>query len=322
MSDRNDDKPRVIFFGTPQFAVPCLEVLSEVSNVVLVISQPDRPSGRGLKLTAPPVKALAERLQVPVIQPTKIRTVEFVETLKEVNPDLGVVAAYGRILPLSVLESPRLGCINIHASLLPKYRGAAPVQWSIVNGEEETGVCIMQVDEGMDTGPVLAVRATNIGPDETSGELSERLSRLGADLLREKFLYILRGDLTANPQAHDRATAAPLLRKEDGVVNWNTSARQVHNFVRGMNPWPGAFTWLNDKRVTLYKTRVLNDDENHQEPGGVLRSDDLGIHVACRQGVLVIEELQIEGKRRMPTSQFLAGHRLESQARFSTKFVI
>ncbi|MBN1655415.1 MAG: methionyl-tRNA formyltransferase [Deltaproteobacteria bacterium] len=317
MNRRVPAKPRVVFFGTPEFSVPCLKFLSEISHLILVISQPDRPSGRGLKLTPPAIKRTAEQLGIPVIQPVSVRTTEFVRTLREAKPDLGVVVAYGRILPLAVLEAPRLGCVNLHASLLPKYRGAAPIQWSIINGEAETGVSLMRMDEGMDSGPVLAAVKTPIDPDENAAELSERLARMGGELLRDRFLSLMQGELQSVEQARETVSYAPMLRKSDGKIVWDRSARATHDFVRGMNPWPGAFSWLGGKRITLHRTSVTADEGNLREPGAILHSDDRGIEVACGSGAILIEEVQVEGKRRMSVEQFLTGNRISMNARFS-----
>lgn len=311
-------RARAIFFGTPEFAVPSLLALHEVADVALVVCQPDRRSGRGLKLTAPPVKRTALSLGLEVIQPTKVRTRAFADRLGQVGADLGVVVAYGRILPERVLAVPRLGCVNVHASLLPKLRGAAPVQWAIVNGDSETGVCLMQMDAGMDTGPELARSTTPIGPDETGGELGERLAQLGADLLRTQLPQLLAGELPPCPQDHTQATLAPMLEKEHGAVRWDQRAQQVHDLVRGMSPWPGSYTALEGKRVKLHRTRVLSPTGQHGPPGTVVRADRHGIEVACGQGVVVIEELQLEGKRRVTAEQFCAGQRLSAQACFAT----
>jgi methionyl-tRNA formyltransferase len=317
MDTIKSDKPRVVFFGTPEFALPCLEALCEISETALVVSQPDRRSGRGLKLTPPPVRLLAERLRIPVIQPDSVRTAEFPETLRAIKPDLGVVVAFGRILTRATLESPRLGCVNIHASLLPKYRGAAPIQWAIVNGELETGVSLMQMDEGMDTGPVLAVAKTRIEPDATADSLSEKLARLGAELLRDRFLSLIRGELLPVPQDHASATYAPVLRKQDGAITWQKAAKEIHDFVRGMSPWPGAFTWLDDKRIAIHRMRISAEEGAFRRPGSILSADDRGIEVACGRGAVLIEELQVEGRRRMRVDQFLTGYRLATNTRFS-----
>jgi methionyl-tRNA formyltransferase len=228
-----------------------------------------------------------------------------------------VVVAYGLILPEVVLDIPALGCVNLHASLLPRWRGAAPIQRAIEAGDEETGVCLMQMDEGMDTGPLLAVSRTSIGENETAGELSTRLSEQGAELLRERLAELLRGELEPRPQAHQQATAAPALRKEEGLVDWNRPARQVHNLVRGFAPRPGAFSWLSGRRVKLHRTRVADASGAYGEPGGVVDTGDRTIRVACAPGLLGIEELQMEGKRRMTAGKLLSGCRLSTGDRFA-----
>jgi methionyl-tRNA formyltransferase len=309
---------RAIFFGTPELAATCLEAVCEVAEVVLVVTQPDRPSGRGMKLTPPPVKLLAEQRGIEVIQPRKVRTPEFAERLAAQRADVAVVVAYGRILPPAVLAAPSLGCVNVHASLLPKLRGAAPIQWAILSGETRTGVCLMQMDEGLDTGPVLACKSLEIGPEETAGELSERLARLGAELLREELPRFLRGELEPKPQDRAGATLAPILTKDHGQVDWHRSARELHDLVRGAHPWPGAFAFLGGQRVKLHRTHVLVPHGHHGEPGAIVRADRHGVEVACGAGVLVLDELQPEGKRRMSAEQFCAGARLQQGARFAT----
>lgn len=303
-------KPRALFFGTPEFAVPALQALHEIAEVSLVVTQPDRPKGRGMKLAAPPVKELALKLGLPVLQPTKVRTPELAAELRAHNAELALVIAYGRILPKAVLEAPRLGCVNVHASLLPKLRGAAPIQWALVRGERETGVCLMQMDEGLDTGPVLACERLEIGPNETAAELSPRLSALGAQLVREQVPRFVRGELHATPQDHARATLAPLLSKDDGAMDWSRPARELHNLVRGLSPWPGAFTWLSGTRLKVLSTRVHDEQGSHGEPGTLLELTRDGIVVACGQGSLRLVELQLEGAKRLKAADFSAGQRL------------
>jgi methionyl-tRNA formyltransferase len=312
-------KPRAIFFGTPEFAVPCLHALHEIADVVQVITQPDRPAGRGMKLTPPPVRVAAEALGLRVHQPTKVRTAEFAAGLRALGADLALVIAYGRILPAAVLSAPRLGCVNVHASLLPGLRGAAPIQWAIVRGEQRTGVCLMQMDEGMDTGPVLACRALDIGPEETAGELAPRLSQLGADLVRAELPRFLRGELVARAQDHARATLAPILTKEQGRVDFRRSATEVHDLVRGLHPWPAAYAFLDGQRLKLHRVRVSAAHGEHGAPGQIVRADRHAIEVACGAGVVAIEELQPEGKRRMSVADFCAGSRLQPGARFATE---
>jgi methionyl-tRNA formyltransferase len=308
-------RPRALFFGTPEFAVPTLTALAEIAQVVTVVTQPDRPKGRGMKLAPPPVKQLAERLGIPVLQPSKVRTPEFAASLRELEVDLALVVAYGRILPPAVLSAPRLGCFNVHASLLPKLRGAAPIQWAIVRGERETGVCLMQMDEGMDTGPVLARASVAIDADETAAELSPRLANLGAELVRRELPRVLDGELRSVPQDHAHATLAPLLHKEDGEVDWSQPARAVHDLVRGFSPWPSAHTSLDGVRLKLHRTRVLDERIEHDVPGQILSTQRDGIAVACGQGSLAVLELQLDAGRRLSAAEFLVGHRVPAAAR-------
>lgn len=293
--------------GTPAFAVPCLQALLEVADVPLVVTQPDRPQGRGMALAKPPVKVLAEARGLRVIQPEKARDGQLRDALLAESLDVAVVVAYGKILPPEVLAAPRLGCLNVHASLLPRYRGAAPIQWAIVRGETETGVCLMQMDAGMDTGPVLARRSLSIGPDETAGELFERLAPLGAQLLGDSLLPFARGELTQVPQCADDATSAPMIRKVDGALDFSQSAQSVHDRVRGLSPWPGAFTAHGGRRIKVHRTRVERDRGACGPPGSVISAGQDGVVVACGQGQVRLEELQAEGKKRMPAAQFLAG---------------
>jgi len=299
---------RAIFFGSPDFAVPCLDALHEVAEIVTVVTQPDRPKGRGLALAPPPVKVRATELGLPVLQPTKIRPPAFAAQLAALGADVGVVVAYGRILPRAVLDAPRLGCVNIHASLLPRWRGAAPIHWAIVHGDAETGVCLMQVDEGLDSGPVLAVEGTPIGPEETAGELFERLARLGAELLRRELPRYVGGELVPQPQAETEATYAKMLEKTDGRVDFARSAREVHDRVRGMSPWPGAYADLGGSRVKLHRTHVVEPEGTVAPSGTVVAADDAGIRVACGRGVVAIDELQESGRKRLAAGPYLAGH--------------
>lgn len=310
--------PRALFFGTPEFAVPALAALAEIAQVVTVVTQPDRPKGRGMKLAPPPVKQLAQRLGIAVLQPSKVRTPEFAASLRELDAEFALVVAYGRILPAGVLSVPRLGCLNVHASLLPKLRGAAPIQWAIVRGERETGVCLMQMDEGMDTGAVFARSALAIGEDETAAELSARLAELGAQLVRRQLPRVCAGELSAIPQDHVAATLAPLLRKEDGEVDWSKPARALHDLVRGFSPWPSATTSLDAVRLKLHRTRVLDEQTRHTRPGQILDGQRDGIAVACGEGSLALLELQLDGGRRLSAAEFLAGHRVRDGARLGT----
>ena len=308
---------RTIFFGSPDFAVPCLEALHDISEVAVVVSQPDRPAGRGLAMRPPAVKKRALELGLEVWQPTKVRTAEFAERLRALEADVAVVVAYGRIVPRAVLDAPAAGCVNVHASLLPRWRGAAPIQWSIVHGDEETGVTLMQMDEGMDTGPILATASTLIAPDDDAATLSERLSKMGAELLREQLPRYVAGDLTPQPQEEGAATMAPLLKKDHGRIDWNKSARAVHNQIRGMNPWPGAHTVLGERRIKVHRALASTLDPEGAAPGQVIALDREGILVACTEGTLEIQELQESGRKRVDARSFASGRGVSVGDRFS-----
>jgi len=301
--------PRAVFFGTPSFAVPCLAALADVAEVVAVVCQPDKPVGRGNVVTAPPVKRWAEERGIPVQQPVKLRDGTFAAWLREVSPDLAVVVAYGRILPADVLTIPRFGCVNVHASVLPRHRGAAPINWAILAGDDATGVTLMQMDEGLDTGPMLAVRHTPIELDETAIDVSQRLQALGAELIREELPRLVAGALVATPQDDARATLAPLLTKEMARIDWRQTARQVHDRVRGLQPWPGASTNLGARRLIVGSTRL--DDPPAVlggAPGEIVAVTRDRLWVATAGGLVAITELQLEGKKRMGVREFLGGH--------------
>ena len=308
---------RTIFFGSPDFAVPCLEALHDISEIAVVVSQPDRPAGRGLAMRPPAVKKRALELGLEVWQPTKVRTAEFAEQLRALETDVAVVVAYGRIVPRAVLDAPTAGCVNVHASLLPRWRGAAPIQWSIVHGDEETGVTLMQMNEGMDTGPILATASTPIAPDDDAATLSERLSKMGAELLREQLPRYVAGDLTPQPQEEGAATIAPLLKKDHGRIDWNKSARAVHNQIRGMNPWPGAHTVLGERRIKVHRALASTLDPEGAVPGQVIALDREGILVACTEGTLEIQELQESGRKRVDARSFASGRGVSVGDRFS-----
>jgi methionyl-tRNA formyltransferase len=301
---------RALFFGTPEFAVPSLTALREVSEVVGVVCQPDRPAGRGLAMAPPPVKAHALSLGIPVVQPTKLRTGDFAEWVREQRADLGLVVAYGRILPEPVLLATRLGFVNVHASLLPKYRGAAPIAWAIANGETETGITLMLLDAGMDTGDMLAVAKTPIGPDETQGELSARLSVLGAEVVRAKLLLFAKGELARTPQDGAGATIAPMLEKKDGAINFREPAKRIHDRVRGMNPRPGAFAHLRGKPIKIHATARLDVPGAASPPGTVVLADKSRVVVACGprgEERILITRVQLEGKRAVSAGEWVGG---------------
>ena len=296
--------------GTPSFAVPCLErLLKSDDEVVAVFTQPDKKVGRKQTLTPPPVKELAQNGGIPVYQPTSLRNDEAVERVALLRPDLIVVVAYGKILPKAILELPPLGCVNVHGSLLPKYRGAAPIQWSVINGEAVTGVTTMYMDEGLDTGDIILKSETPVGRDETSGELFERLSLMGADLLVETIEKIKLGCAPREKQNDAEATYAPMLDKSLSNINWGESAEKIHNLVRGLNPWPVAATTLEGKTLKIYKT-CLFEPREWTQPGQIISVNPFV--VGCGGGtVLEILEVQMESKKRMSAEDFCRGCKLE-----------
>lgn len=295
----------IVFFGTPQFAVPALEaLLASRHQVALVVTQPDRPRGRGQKVTDSPVKAAARAHGVPVFQPDRLRDPDVAETLRRHAPDLGVVAAYGKLIPADLLRLPRLGMINVHASLLPKYRGAAPVHRAVINGEVETGVTIMQVVEALDAGDMLARSVRAIGPDDTSDEIEKALADDGARLLLDVIDRMESSAIQAAPQDASASTYATRLTKAEGQIDWTLSAEQIHNRVRGLYPWPHAYSYLDGARLIVLRTRVLAGDGT---PGTIVDVTPDSIVVATGRGRIAIVELQPEGRRPMPTRDFLAG---------------
>jgi len=295
---------RVVFMGSPDFAVPCLRALAATHEVALVVSQPDKPAGRGAQLAAPAVKTAALELGIPVIQPRSARTGDLRDALATSGAELAVVVAYGKILPRAVLDALPRGCINVHASILPNYRGAAPVQWAVIHGEAETGVAIMQLDEGMDTGPVILERRVAIDPDETSGELLARLAPIGAAALLEAIERIASGRAEPVPQDHAAATHAPMLAKGDGAIDFAQPAAAVAARIRGVDPWPGAQATLRGQSVKLFRARA---ESGTGAPGSVLAIDAAGLHVGCGDGAVVIREIQAPGRKRMTVAQFAGG---------------
>lgn len=302
---------KIVFMGTPEFAVPSLNaLLSSKKDVAAVVTQPDKPSGRGKKLTPPPVKVQALKAGLTVLQPERIKDEAFVNALREINPDVIVVAAYGRILPKDIIQLPRYGCINVHASLLPRYRGAAPINWAIINGEKETGITIMQMDEGLDTGGILLQKGIEITKEDTAGTLTEKLSGLGAGLLIEGLNAIEKGEIKAIPQDNSKASYAPMLKKEDGQIDWTKGAEDIYNMVHGMDPWPGAFTYYKGELWKAWKVRHGNTGKGR--PGEILAADRDRIDVASKDSVISIIEIQPANKKRMPVSEFLRGHKVEA----------
>jgi len=305
---------RIIFFGTPDFAVPTLRALQESSEkVVTAVTQPDRAKGRGHKLSQPPVKEYALSKGIPVLQPSTIRSSEFFNTLCALRPDMIVVVAYGRVIPPQILSLPLQGCINVHASLLPKYRGAAPIQWAIVQGETETGVTTMLMDEGLDTGDILLVEKTEIPVEDNALTLGTRLSEKGARLLIETIRGIESGTVKPTPQSGE-PTYAPIIKKDDGRIDWSLSAPEIFNLVRGMCPWPGAFSDLRGERITIIKTMVI-DHAAEGVPGRITIAGN-EMHVTTGRGVLSILEVKPEGKKIMTGAAFAHGRHLKEGMAF------
>jgi methionyl-tRNA formyltransferase len=299
---------RAVFMGTPEFALPSLAATDELCDLVAVVAQPDRKQGRGQRSAPPPTASWAVEHGVKLLQPEKIRGPEFQEALAALAPEIIVVAAYGKILPRALLELPRLGCVNVHASLLPRYRGAAPIQWAIARGERETGITLMQMEEGLDSGPILLQRACPILSSDTGESLAKRLSLLGGELLAEGLPKLERGELRAVPQEASQATLAPMLKREDARLDWRLPAQELHDRIRAFQPWPGASCTLPDG--TGLKISASAVAEGAGPPGTILVADRSGLTVASGAGALRLTEVQPEGRRRMPAADFLAGHPL------------
>lgn len=304
-----------VFFGTPRFSVPSLRALHEIAEVRLVVSRPDRASGRGRKVRPTPVKAAAKELGLPVYQPDSLKPPEASARLEEAGAHFFFTIAYGKIIPEHVLHIPPKGCLNMHASLLPKYRGSAPVQWAVINGERETGLTLMLMDAGMDTGPMLETTRIEILPGETAGELEERMSGLAARLVREAIPRYLEGKIRPAPQDDAEATYAPMLKKEDGLVDWHEPAARVVSRVLGTSPWPGAYTYAAGRRIKILGAEERGEPSGPlaaSPPGSIFCEDDR-LLVRCGEGAVEITELQAEGKKAMGASSFLCGCELPEQ---------
>ena len=311
---------RVVFMGTPDFAVPTLQQLvnSEFS-VVGVVCQPDRPSGRGKKIRFGPVKTLALAQNLPVVQPEKMKDPTLLDTLRSWNPAVIVVAAFGRILPQVILDLSPKGCLNVHGSLLPKYRGAAPIQWAVINGETETGVTIMVMDAGMDTGAILEQAAVPIAPEDTAGDVASRMAEVGGVLLVSTLQKWMKETVVAQPQNESEATLAPMLTKEDGLLDWSQSPKTLADRIRGLSPWPGGYTFMEGERWGIWKVQVeehegdsaLPSKDNNNAPGTIMGVTKQGIQVQTGHGVLHLIEIQPANKKRMAVADYVAGHRIE-----------
>lgn len=301
---------RIVFMGTPDFAAEALEaVIAAGYEVAAVVTQPDRQKGRGKSIAMSPVKECALRHGIDVLQPVRLRQPEAIEELRAYPADLFIVAAFGQILPKEVLDMPRLGCVNIHASLLPAYRGAAPIQWAILDGLKETGVTIMKMDVGLDTGDILMSEKIVIADDDTGESLFNRLSRLGAQAIVKAIPLIEQGKLKPVKQDDSKSSYAKMLTKEMGEIDWNKDAVILERYVRGLNSWPGAYTYKDGKQLKIWKADVV--EGQYKDPGTIIEADKKGLVVACKCGALRITELQLEGKKRMETSAFLLGYKMD-----------
>jgi len=318
-------KKRIVFLGTPDFAATVLKQLYLAGyEIAACVTQPDKPVGRHMTMTPPAAKVVAFSLGIPVYQPTSLRTEDFLKQMQDWEPDLVITAAYGKILPSAVLDVPHIGCINVHASLLPRYRGAAPVQWSIMNGDLMTGITIMKMDAGMDTGDILCQRECPIHPDETTNELMERLADIGAGLLVEMLVPYIKGEIASIPQDSSLATFCPPIRKEQGLINWSDTAASIHNKIRALTGWPGAYTYLDGARFKVYGSiipenvngilTVYEEDYEKPLPGTIIRGAKSGIYVACGAGCIVLTSVQPQSCRLMHTRE--CGHNYRPGTRF------
>jgi len=310
---------KILFMGTPDFAKESLEAVYNAGYEILgVVTNPDRPKGRGMKLVASPVKEFAISKNLKIYQPEKVRnSVEFIEEMKSLEPDVICVVAYGKILPQEILDIPRLGCINVHGSLLPKYRGAAPIQWAVLNGDKTTGITTMYMDIGMDTGDMILKEKVEIGPDETTGELWERLSKVGGELLVKTLKQIENGTAPRIPQS-DEFTMAPMLDKEMSKIDWNNkSAIEIKNLVRGLDPIMGTYSYLDGKKIKIWKVDVLPNDNSNSENGTVIKADSKdGLYIKAKDGIIKVLEIQGENAKRMSVQDFLRGNNIEVGAKF------
>ncbi|MEA1935237.1 MAG: methionyl-tRNA formyltransferase [Thermodesulfobacteriota bacterium] len=303
-------KPKIIFMGTPEFAIPSLEILVKNNCPIIgVVTQPDRPKGRGKKHVAPPVKTAARKYNLPVIQPEKVRDEEFLDIFRKLSPDMVVLVAFGQILPGEIIEFPEMGCINVHPSLLPKYRGAAPINWTLIRGEETTGITTILMDEGMDTGDILLQEETTIESDETFDKLHDRLSTMGSELLLKTVEGITEGTITRTPQDSTLATYAPRLKKEDSIINWQAGIKDILNLIKGLYPSPCAHTFIKEKKLKIFA--ATGEESNVPEAAGrIVDKTKKGLQVAAKNGYIYLEEIQLENKRRMSVHDFLRGYRI------------
>ncbi len=307
-------KPKILFMGTPEFAIPTLDALVKSGYPVIgAVTQPDKPKGRGRKNLPTPVKIYAEAAGIPVFEPERVRGETFLEAFRSLAPDMVVLVAFGQILPGDIIKGPTLGCLNVHPSLLPRYRGAAPINWAIINGEKKTGVTIMVMDEGVDSGDILLQEEAAIGPDETFGELSSRLAEMGARLLVDAVEQVVSGTARPAPQDASAATDAPRLTQESGLIDWTRSPEEIVNLVRGLSPAPGAYCFLRERKLKIFHALAGKEPASgEKEPGRVGRLFESGLQVMAGDGHIYLQEVQREGKRRMSIDDFLRGHAISS----------
>ena len=303
---------KVVFMGTPDFSVPALENIAKHHQVAAVVTQQDRPKGRGHKMQYTPVKEKAVELGIEVYQPNKVKEPEFVQVLKDINPDVIVVIAFGQILSKDILDIPKYGCINVHASLLPKYRGAAPIQWAVIDGEEVTGVDTMYMEEGLDTGDIIDTKIVKLEEKETGGSLFDKLAISGGELIIETLEKLEKGTATRTPQNDELASYAGKITKELGKIDFNKSAVEIERLIRGLNPWPSAYTFLDGKSMKIWDATVVNE-EVEKAPGTIIELTKNTMKVATGKGALLINELQLEGKKRMDIASFLNGYQITSK---------
>ncbi|MFB3926657.1 MAG: methionyl-tRNA formyltransferase [Syntrophales bacterium] len=306
------EKPRIIFMGTPEFAVPSLDALVQSGYpVIAVVTQPDRPKGRGRRNEPPPVKTAAEKYGLRVIQPESVRDSSFLEFFRRLAPDMVVLVAFGQILPAQIISYPPKGCINVHPSLLPRYRGAAPINWALIRGDKETGVTVIMMDEKVDSGDILIQENTMIAPEETFGQLRDRLAEMGARLLLRAIEAVVEGTVTGTPQDPSQATYAPRLKKEDGRIHWSTDFSSIVNLIRGLSPAPGAYTCIEGRQLKVFTASGEASERVDGPPGKVTGQSDRGLRIAAVNGYVYLQDVQLEGKKRMPIQDFLRGYKIE-----------
>lgn len=313
---------KVVFMGTPDFAVPSLQkLIDEKYYIAAVVTQPDRPKGRGKKIAPSPIKELAIKHNIPVFQPERVRTTEFIETIRSIAPDLIIVIAFGQILPKEILDIPSYGCINVHGSLLPKYRGAAPIQWAIINGEKTTGVTTMFMDEGMDTGDMILKKEVTIESDDTAGNLHDKMSTAGAELLKETLDELIRGTLKREKQNEEEATYAPMLKKEMGLIDWSEDSDKIINLIRGLSPWPSAYTFYKDQMIKIWKAKNYDKVYKNGSIGEIMEIiKDKGLIVKTGNTSILIIEIQSPSGKRMTVEEYLRGHNIEQNTILGSLF--